>query len=132
MALDIANQAYKAKLKPILYDGNTMPFEDNQFDTALVMTVLHHAQDPEQVLREAQRVARTVIVMEDIYTNRIQQKLTHWTDSLTNWEFAGHPHNNRTSQRWLKTFRDLGFSIADQKSFAFLAVYRQEIYVLRS
>lgn len=132
VALDIANQAHKPRLAPIIYDGSTMPFEDDEFDTALIMTVLHHAQKPEQVLSEAGRVARRVIVMEDVYTNRAQEKLTHWTDSLTNWEFAGHPHNNRTHREWLKNFQSLGFSIDFQRSFAFLALYRQAIYVLRS
>lgn len=131
-ALDIADLAYKPQLRPVLYDGQSMPFADQQFDTALLMTVLHHANHPEQVLREAKRVAKQVVVMEDVFTNPLQRKLTHLTDSLTNWEFAGHPHNNRTDPSWVEAFQDLGFTVEYRNSFAFMAVFRQAVYVLRS
>jgi ubiquinone/menaquinone biosynthesis C-methylase UbiE len=37
--------------KPVLYDGKKMPFKDNVFDAALLITVLHHTPDPESIVR---------------------------------------------------------------------------------
>jgi tetratricopeptide (TPR) repeat protein len=34
-----------------LYDGDQMPFKDDQFDTSLLLFVLHHSPDPEKLLR---------------------------------------------------------------------------------
>jgi SAM-dependent methyltransferase len=38
------------------YDGRTLPFEDGRFDLVTICDVLHHAEDPLAVVREALRV----------------------------------------------------------------------------
>ena len=49
-----------------LFDGRRLPYADNSFDVAFLIFVLHHAEDPGLLLREAARVAReAVIVVED-------------------------------------------------------------------
>ena len=40
------------------YDGLELPFEDAQFDLVTIVDVLHHADDPRAVVREAVRVLR--------------------------------------------------------------------------
>ncbi|MCH2440074.1 MAG: class I SAM-dependent methyltransferase [Candidatus Poseidoniia archaeon] len=42
-------------LDPVIFDGKQIPFEDDAFDLAIVLTVLHHTSNPEEVLREAMR-----------------------------------------------------------------------------
>lgn len=50
----------------VRFDGNTVPFADKSVDVAMMVFVLHHAEDPALLLREASRVARrAVIVVED-------------------------------------------------------------------
>ncbi len=47
-----------------------LPFEDNFFDTTLVLTVLHHSNDPVEVITEARRVTKNngrIIVIESVY-----------------------------------------------------------------
>ncbi|MEM9302248.1 MAG: methyltransferase domain-containing protein [Pseudomonadota bacterium] len=130
VALDVADSSRSRELKRVLYDGHRMPFRDGAFDVALILTVLHHATDPEAVLAEAGRVARRVIVMEDLVEGRWQERLTHWADSLANWEFVGHPHNNRDDRGWRETFDALGFSLLSAFSMRFFIFFRQSVYVL--
>lgn len=54
----------------LLGQSEAVPFGDNQFDNTLLLTVLHHSDNPEQVLREAHRVTRPdgrVVVIESVY-----------------------------------------------------------------
>lgn len=47
-----------------------VPFQDNEFDTALLLTVLHHADDPIAVLKEARRLTKPqgkIVVIESVY-----------------------------------------------------------------
>ncbi len=47
------------------YDGHHIPFGDKTFDAVLFVDVLHHADDPAQLLREAARVASGTVVIKD-------------------------------------------------------------------
>lgn len=47
------------------YDGATLPFDDGAIDVVILSDVLHHASDPERVLREALRVARRAVALKD-------------------------------------------------------------------
>lgn len=128
--VDVADQSIRDDLKPTLYDGTTLPFANNSFDFALLLTVLHHCPKPEQMLSEAARVGRKVVVIEDVYRNRLQQYLTWFTDSLLNFEFKGHPHTNKSRQEWSETCEDLGLQFELIRSDRFLLFFRQETYII--
>src|SRR5437870_1657886 len=40
------------------FNGGALPFPDSSFDHVLLINVLHHADNPEQLLAEARRVTR--------------------------------------------------------------------------
>jgi len=67
-----------------LYDGRTLPFEPRTFDVALLAFVLHHSADPRQTLREARRVARRVVILEDTYRSMLERLAVLWTDWILN------------------------------------------------
>jgi ubiquinone/menaquinone biosynthesis C-methylase UbiE len=51
------------------YDGHTLPFPDKSFDYVMLINVLHHVDDQQQVLNEAKRVSRDGIIIKDHYAN---------------------------------------------------------------
>lgn len=58
--LDIANALeYDVSVKPdFTWDGITMPFENEQFETAFATEVLEHCPKPEIILKEVNRVLK--------------------------------------------------------------------------
>ena len=63
--------------------------------------------------------------MEEVYENQLRKYATFIWDSLTNLEFAGHPHSNKTDNEWRDLFseQDLKVKSADYMTdFGFLKV----------
>ena len=109
-----------------------MPFSDQTYDVALLLTVLHHIEDPESVLLEAARVAKRVIIIEDVYEGAWQRKYTKVADSITNLEFFGHPHTNRSDQQWRATFERLGLRLRYGVVHRLAQIFRQAVYVVEA
>ena len=88
-----------------VYDGKTLDFPDRHFDASLLLTVLHHCDDPRQVFQEALRVSRgKIVVVEDYYRTSLEGWATNFRDSVLNLEIFGHPHNIRTIEAWKEFF----------------------------
>lgn len=54
----------------LFVQGQEIPFEENEFDDTLLLTVFHHSSDPVQTLQDAHRVTKRdgrVIVIESVY-----------------------------------------------------------------
>ena len=83
--IDVQNRTLSQEIEPEIYDGKNLPYKNASFDSALILTVLHHTPDPKEVLLEAKRVAKKIVVIEDIYTNPIQRYLTYFVDSIVNF-----------------------------------------------
>ena len=82
----------------IRFDGWNLPFADGSVDLSLLVFVLHHAKNPNQLLREAMRVTRgALLVVEDTPANPFDY---HW----------GRLHIRRFNRRhnipWLGENRD--------------------------
>jgi len=131
-ALDVRNNSVVKGVNPVVYDGSRFPFGDNVFDLALLITVLHHTQQPEVVIREARRVSRSIVIIEDIYTTTLGKYWTFWMDSLVNLEFAGHPHSNRTDEGWRTLFNDLGLRLENAKYQRSSGVFKHATYYLET
>ncbi|MEM6274637.1 MAG: class I SAM-dependent methyltransferase [Myxococcota bacterium] len=127
---DVVDDQIAPGPRPTLFDGGCLPYADNSFDVAMLLTVLHHVHDPELLLLETHRVAERVIVIEDVYSSALQRRLTHAADSLFNFEFVGHPHSNRTDSQWRACFSRLGFSTQGFRSDRYLGLFRQNTYAL--
>ncbi len=99
----------RSKLPMRVYDGKNVPFEDDAFDLALLIFVLHHNPDPRPLMREALRIARRgVLVVENDTRGFFKKPFTRLVDSL---EFVrrGVPPNYfvKSTDEWLEFFRVL-------------------------
>ena len=128
--LDVQDLSIYQKITPIIYDGNTIPFKNNSFDYSLLLYVLHHTKNPEAALKEAKRVSKKIIVIEDIYHNKFHKYLTFFADSCVNLEFIGHPHSNKSDTEWKKTFKKHKLKLIDTRQFWTWGVFMEKVYFL--
>ena len=129
-ALDVKNLSIHKDITPVVYGGEKMPFDNDSFDVAFLITVLHHLKEPEKLLRETKRVSKRIIIIEDIYESNFQKLLTYLMDSLTNFEFIGHPHSNKSDKEWKKEFKKQGLKLLDSKKEPFWKYFLFGIYHL--
>lgn len=127
---DIENFSIVDTVLPTLYDGYKLPFKDNQFGVSLILFVLHHTPDPAEVLLEAKRVSKRILVFEDIITSPTHKILTAALDSLMNLEFYNQPHTNKSDEEWQSTFSQLGLNILGRECTSSAAVMRHALYFL--
>ena len=74
-----------ARIPVIVYDGKKIPFPDNHFTNVLLCFVLHHCDDPVEVLMEAKRVcSHRLIVVEDIAETPFQNMKAIFKDWFYN------------------------------------------------
>ncbi len=122
LPVDIKNKSVYKDIPSQVYDGKHLPFKNNAFDVCLLLSVLHHTQDPEAVLKEAIRVSKKLVVYEDAITNRFQRFYTYVIDSVLNQELVA-PHTNKTDNEWRQLFKKLRLKLVNstyRKSWLFL------------
>ena len=68
-----------------IYDGVSLPFEDNQFDVIVLAFMLHHVANQEALFAEVMRCSSDrIIVFEDGYYSWWQRPITIWNDYYSN------------------------------------------------
>lgn len=129
--VDVVDKTVHSHITPIIYDGLHLPFEDKSFDTSMLITVLHHCPNPEQVFSEGVRVSKKkIIVLEDVYSNWLMKQLTWFMDSLVNIEFKGHPHSNKSEAQWEALFQKHNLEVKKKTKTKVLAIFIQVMYHL--
>lgn len=128
--VDVANLSIIDDFQPKVYDGQHLPFENNAFDCALLLTVLHHTDDPVEVLRETSRVAHRILIIEDVYSNIFQQYLTYAMDTLVNFGHSNMTYQNKSIAEWKSVFDLLQLKLLDIKEKRVLLFFKQVTFVL--
>lgn len=95
------------------FDGQSLPYGDASFDAVMFVDVLHHAENPKILLREAARVARRIIVIKDhTMEGFLAGPTLRFMDNVGN---ARHgvalPYDYWRRQEWLDTFVTLGLKV---------------------
>jgi SAM-dependent methyltransferase len=111
--LDLADYSFVDGLRPIIYDGERMPFDDDRFEVALLGSVLHHVERPEHLLREAGRVAPRVLVVEDVHRARLHRMVCSVIDSLLSLELDFPSHGYRSEAGWRRLFERQAMEVAE-------------------
>jgi len=130
--LDIKDNSFRKDLQPHIYDGKTMPFAAQSYDVALLPTILHHTPEPDDIIRESARIARRLIIIEDVYEGRFMEWLTKRMDSLMNLEFFGHPHSNRSDRQWRSSFVNMGLTLRHADLHRVGGIFKQAVYVVET
>lgn len=108
--VDVAD-GNRTELPLRLYDGRKLPFPDASFDVGMLLFVLHHAEDPGALLRDAMRVCRRLIAFEDVNSSWWDRKTfrrAHWVFD----KFLGirYPRHEWPPARWSALAREAGLA----------------------
>ncbi len=129
----------KTDLPHVVYDGRRLPWAAGSFDAVVLYFVLHHAQNPRAVIREALRVApQRVIIVESVCRSSLGCKLLTALDRVANrmrhWRHMSAQEANlniRSEQAWRTVLRDLGAPILAEASHGVL-IDRHKVYVVHA
>ena len=104
----------ETKIPVRAFDGRTIPYDDRSFDVVSFIDVLHHADDVEQLLREARRVSRNWVIVKDHFAENTWDRATL---ALMDWVGnAPHgvslPYNYRSRDQWKSAFKTVGLAEA--------------------
>jgi len=94
------------------FDGRTIPYPDRSFDVVSLVDVLHHADDAVQLLREAARVSKGLVVIKDHYA---ETRLDRAALALMDWVGNAHhgvalPNNYWSRSQWKQAFDMTGLA----------------------
>ncbi|WP_413207203.1 class I SAM-dependent methyltransferase [Rhodospirillum sp. A1_3_36] len=109
--------------KPLIpftrYDGMTLPYGDNAFDSVTLLDVLHHDRSPERVLGEALRVSRRKVVIKDHFWRTRLDFVT-----LCYFDYVGNrlngtplPFSYQSMDGWRALFTSLGARLLVTETF---------------
>ncbi len=116
--IDVLDYNY-TELPLILYNPkHKVPLADQEVDTTILYTVLHHANDPEHLLEEATRVTKQRLVIKEAYIEKDDFKITNcFVDWFYNRVIGGEdinvPLNFLKVKEWEKLLKAHGFDIIE-------------------
>jgi SAM-dependent methyltransferase len=99
----------KAHIPVRAFDGENIPYAARSFDVVMFVDVLHHTRDPLILLREAVRVAPTLVIKDHFREGLFAQS----TLRLMDWVGNAHhgvalPYNYWDKKQWAQAFDELG------------------------
>ena len=114
--VDVIDIRQRRSLPFLLYDGHVLPYDDSEFDVALLNETLHHCEDPEPVIAEARRVADTVYVIEHFPNHdvSIQELVRTEIYALVNFNMECRYYNPFTEESLSRLFEKTGLTIIDK------------------
>lgn len=115
----------KTHIPVVEFDGKTIPYDDDSFDVVTFVDVLHHTDDPNILLREAARVAKSFIVLKDHtdegFLSNSTLRFMDWVGNKPHGVVL--PYNYWRESQWKKAFENIGIEITEWRSD--LALYPQ-------
>lgn len=99
-------------------DVHRLPFPDDAFEVALVQSILHHDDDPRDIIREAFRLAPEIVIHEP-NGNNLGLKIIERTSSYHR-EHGEKSYRSRQMARWV---RELGGEVVALRFAGFVPMF---------
>ena len=105
----------------ILYNPEAkLPLADDEVDTTILYTVLHHSSDPKHLLEEAMRVTKQRLVIKEAYIeiddNRMTNSFIDWFyNRVIGDEDINVPLNFLKVEGWEKLLKSHRFDVIETK-----------------
>ncbi|MBN1214807.1 MAG: class I SAM-dependent methyltransferase [Candidatus Lokiarchaeota archaeon] len=118
--VDVVDYNY-TDLPLLLYNqGDKIPLEDQEVDTTIIFVVLHHANNPLDLLKEAARVTKKRLVILEGYIEDEDIRITNcFMDWFYNRIIRGAdiniPLNFLKLKEWEKELNNYGFNVIETK-----------------
>ena len=117
----------------LLEEGSSLPYDTSAFDTTLLLTVLHHSENPIHLLSECKRVTRKrIVIIESVFgidssapfapTQEENMFISlgdeqYWYAIFVDWFYnrvlhndVPVPYNFKTPDEWDRVFRNIGLN----------------------
>jgi len=114
--IDVVDIRKRVELPFIIYDGKKLPFENLEFDVSILNETLHHCEDPEPVLNEASRVAKSVYVVEHFQNkdSSLKKLIKSEFDALNNFGINCKIYKPFTELSLNLLFKKAGLKVLDK------------------
>jgi len=119
-----------------LYKGDDLKFlKDNSYEAVLINFVLHHCQNPIELLKESKRVSSKTIVIYENLNEGLLSKLFCFLHGISFACFF-QKNSNRgkfcTDGQWRKIFNDLGMDVVFSKRVSsWYNPMKEQLYILK-
>jgi SAM-dependent methyltransferase len=94
------------------YDGRSLPFDDDRFDLVTIVDVLHHADDPTAVVRDALRVLTpggAIVVKDHLRLGAWSNMVLYAMDTASNFGVHTRAGGRYLSvDEWVRVANDAG------------------------
>ena len=114
--VDVTDIRKRKKLPFLIYDGKRLPFENLEFDVSILNETLHHCEDPESVLNEGLRVAKSVYVIEHFPNPgaNLRELVKTEINALNNFGINCQYYNPFTDHSLYLLFEKAGLKVRDR------------------
>lgn len=120
------------------YDGKNIPYNDNIFDIAMFVDVLHHLAHIKELLLEAKRVSKKYILIKDhVYKSKFDFTTLKFMDDFGNKPYGvARVYNYLKEEEWQAIFNDVGLIVVKSKtkiplySFPFNLIFGRKLHYI--
>jgi ubiquinone/menaquinone biosynthesis C-methylase UbiE len=118
-AIEVANERKQHRpIEFVVGDAHDLPYANDSFDVALVQSILHHDDDPRDIIREAFRLAPEVLIHEpngNNYGLKIIEKVSHY-----HREHNEKSYSSRQIDRWVE---EVGGTVVRRQFAGFVPMF---------
>jgi SAM-dependent methyltransferase len=98
------------------YDGKTIPFPDDSFDLCIALYIFHHIEEQTAMLAQCRRVAKRILIFEDLVNETEQPLLARTFFGSHFWAYrqSFHTHLDRSRDQWRVALKRAGFVVEEE------------------